>query len=257
MGVIASNLVSAALLPPLNLVLLGAVGLLVRRKRPRIGMMLLVLALLLLLVFSTRAGSRLLIAPLEQRIAVPVPPLDAGARAIVVLGGGRIPEAPEYGDKDLPPPIVLARLRYAVKLHRQTGLPLLVSGGRPEWAEESEAEIMERALSEDYSVPVKWLEGGSRNTAENALFSARMLKRAGIKKILLVTDGIHMPRSLEIFEKSGLQVVPAPTALLSRGALHPLDFIPGGEGLRRSHYAMHEWIGLIWYRLRYRGGLTE
>lgn len=251
MGVIVTNAVSAALLPPFNLILLCAVGLLLRRKWPRAGLALSVVALALLVVFSTRAGARLLIAPLEQRTTVLASPRDTGAQAIVALGGGRILDAAEYAGKDLPSHIVLARLRYAVKLQRETGLSMLVSGGAPHGASESEAELMARVVREDFGGAVRWLDTKSGNTAENALFSANVLKPEGIRKILLVTDGMHMPRAQEIFEKSGFEVIPAPTAMLARGPLQPLDFIPSGEGLRRSHYAMHEWIGLLWYRLRY------
>jgi uncharacterized SAM-binding protein YcdF (DUF218 family) len=251
MGVMFNNIVGAVLLPPLNLVLLCGAGLLVARKWPRTGFTLSILSLLLLVVFSTKAGARLLIAPLERQSAVLTAPREAGGQAIVVLGGGRNSNALEYGGKDVPSYMALVRLRYAARLHRETGLPILVAGGVPEAAGESEAALMARSLREDFSVPVEWLEEESRNTAENAMFSARMLKQAGVTRILLVTDAIHMPRSREIFAATSLDVVAAPTVLLAGGDWHLSDFIPGGEGLRRSHYALHEWVGIAWYRLRY------
>jgi uncharacterized SAM-binding protein YcdF (DUF218 family) len=257
MSVIFNNIVGALLLPPLNLVLLCAAGLLLTRKWPRTGFTLSVLSLLLLMVFSTKAGARLLIAPLEQQSPVLDSPREAQGQAIVVLGGGRTSNALEYGGKDVPSYMALVRLRYAATLYRETGLPILVTGGVPETADESEAALMARSLREDFSVPVKWREEESRNTAENALFSARMLKQAGATRILLVTDAIHMPRSREIFAATGLDVVAAPTALLASGDRHLSDFIPGGEGLRRSHYALHEWVGIAWYRLRYRSTSSE
>ncbi|HEX8887242.1 MAG TPA: hypothetical protein VF797_22385, partial [Noviherbaspirillum sp.] len=55
-----------------------------------------------------------------------------------------------------------------------------------------------------------------------------------------------------IFEQTGLEVTGAPTNYIAQGALHPADFIPNAGALRDSHYALHEWIGLLWYRIAYR-----
>jgi uncharacterized SAM-binding protein YcdF (DUF218 family) len=252
---IITNLASAVLLPPLNLVLLGAAGLLLRRRWRRAGLAISCSALALLLVFSTGAGSLLLVRPLEGLTPPLTAPRQAGAQAIVVLGGGRLATAPEYGGQDIPSYLTLARLRYAALLQRATGLPLLVTGGQPDGSAESEAALMARVLRQDFSVPVQWLEQESDNTAQNAQFSARILRQAGVQRILLVTDALHMPRSQAIFAQQGLQVVPAATIFFSRAPLSPVDFIPDGEGLRRSHYALHEWIGLLWYRLRHGSAL--
>jgi uncharacterized SAM-binding protein YcdF (DUF218 family) len=252
---IATNLVSAVLLPPLNLVLPCAAGLLLSRRWPRVALAVSSGALLLLLVFSTEAGSLLLVQPLENLTAPLASARQSEAQAIVVLGGGRLAAAPEYGGQDIPSYLTLARLRYAARLQRATGLPLLVTGGKPDGALESEATLMARVLRQDFSVPVRWLEQESDNTAQNAEFSARILQQTGLQRILLVTDALHMPRAQAIFVRQGLQVVPAPTIFFSRAPLTPADFIPSGEGLRRSHYALHEWIGLAWYRLRHGSAL--
>lgn len=248
---VATNAVAALLLPPLNLLLLAGFGIWLRRRWPRVGLLLAATAVALLLVLSTRAGALLLVAPLESRAL----PLAAGelrsAQAIVVLGGGRISAAPEYGGRDSPGLTTLARLRYAARLQRASGLPVLVSGGSPDGASESEAAVMGRSLRQDFGVPVRWLEQGSDNTAENARYAAEQLRSAGIRRVLLVTDAMHMPRSRAVFERFRLQVAPAPTVFFSRQRLTAIDFFPDGEGLRRSHYAMHEWIGLLWYRLRH------
>ncbi len=248
---VATNAAAALLLPPLNLLLVAGFGLLLRRRWPRAGRTLIIGAVALLLVLCTNAGSLLLVAPLE-RLASPLTVADVpAAQAIVVLGGGRIGAAPEYGGHDIPSLPTLARLRYAAHLQRASGLPLLVSGGSPDGAADSEAVLMARSLREDFAVPVRWLEQGSDNTAENARYAAQQLHGDGIRRVLLVTDAMHMPRSQAIFSRYGLQVVAAPTVFFSRQRLTPIDFFPGGDGLRRSHYALHEWIGLLWYRLRH------
>jgi uncharacterized SAM-binding protein YcdF (DUF218 family) len=249
--VLFNKVVGAVLLPPLNLILVTVLGLLLRRRWPRTGLAIGLGGLSLLVVFSTGAGARLLVAPLESMSAPLVPAAASGAGAIVVLGGGRIENAPEYGWRDIPDNIAFLRVHYAAQLHRKTGLPLLATGGTPDGSTLSEAAVMARSLEDDYGVPVRWLEERSNNTAQNAQYSAPILREAGIRRILLVTDAIHMPRSRAVFERAGLEVVPAPTAFLGNGALGANDFIPRGEGLRRTHYAMHEWIGMLWYRLRY------
>nr|WP_314630538.1 YdcF family protein [uncultured Noviherbaspirillum sp.] len=247
-----TNAFSALLLPPLNLLILAAAGILARHRWPRAGPAIALLALALLAVLSTTAGARLLIRPLEAM----TPPLTsasaAEAQAIVVLGGGRRRNAPEYEGQDVPRATVLARLRYAVRLHRQTGLPMLVTGGSPDVKADAEAELMARVLRDDFNTPARWVEGKSDNTAQNARYAAVMLRQAGISHVLLVTDALHMPRSRRVFAQAGLTVIPAPTSYLGSGALIAGDFIPGGGGLSDTHYAMHEWIGLLWYRLAHR-----
>lgn len=249
-SLIATKALSALLLPPLNLILLCAAGLVLRRRLPRTGLVLSVVALLVLAIISTPAGALLLTVPLENRSAPLTSARNTGAQAIVVLGGGRIRNAPEYGGRDIPRPIPLVRLRYAAQLQRETGLPVLVSGGAPDGAAESEAAVMARSLREDFAVPVRWIEGGSDDTQQNAALSAKILKAAGVHRILLVTDTMHMPRSQTLFTQAGLDVVAAPASLTGRRPLLPTDFMPSGEGMERAHYALHEWLGLAWSALR-------
>jgi len=244
-----TSAVSALLLPPLNLLLVCAAGVLLRRRWQRLGTIVALLSLTLLAALSTNAAARFLIRPLEEMTPALISPQASGAQAIVVLGGGRRRDAPEYGGQDVPRANVLARLRYGARLHRETGLPLLVTGGSPDGAADSEAVLMARVLCDDFGMQPRWIEGRSDNTAQNALYSADMLRQAGVSRILLVTDALHMPRSLRAFSEAGLAVVAAPTAYLGHGSLQAIDFIPGAPALRDSHYALHEWIGMLWYRL--------
>lgn len=253
---IINSTASAILLPPLNLVLLCALGLWLRRRWPRGGKLLSIVSLLLLLLLSTRMGATLLIAPLEAWNPPLQPAQATGAQAIVVLGGGRIANAPEYGDQDILSATTLQRASYAARLQRETGLPVLASGGQPDGSKESEAAIIARTL-QAFSVPVKWLEGESNNTAENAQFSARMLRADGITRILLVTDALHMQRAKRIFREAGLDVVAAPTIFYTAQRWSPDDFLPKAVWLQRSSYAMHEWIGLAWYQLRHRNAVRN
>ncbi len=246
-----TNLLAAFLLPPLSLVLLGCLGWWLARRFRFAGNTIIITSIALLLALSTGAGSRLLVAPLENR-SLPVPnPKMVDAKAIVILGGGRSFAAPEDDNRDQPSAQTLARLRHGARLYRMTGLPILVSGGAPDRGGESEAAVMARAWREDFHIPVRWIEGTSENTAQNATHAATMLREAGIDRVLLVTDALHMSRAMQIFSKTSLMVVPAPTDFRSRKPLSVADFIPSAGGLQTSHYALHEWIGLVWYRLRH------
>ena len=160
--------------------------------------------------------------------------------------------APEYAGAHIPDYIALARLRYAARLQHETGLPLLVSGGNlaPFAPRQSKAADMANALTEDFRTPVTWIEGRSETTAQNATYSSAILRAAGVRRILLVTDAMHMARAERAFKRSGLEVVAAPT-MFFRLTSHDFNaFVPSAEGLRQSYYALYEWIGIVWYRLR-------
>ncbi|WP_198117128.1 YdcF family protein [Massilia rhizosphaerae] len=250
------------ILPPASLFVVIAIGLALWRRRPRAARILAGGGLAALAVLSTPVGARLFVAPLERLTAPLQAPERAGAQAIVVLAAGRVLRAPEYDNRDIPDYFTLARLRYAAHLQRRTGLPVLVSGGNgssgvdpdPDDRAWTKADGMAAALRDDFGVPVKWVEGRSRDTAENAAFSAAMLRADGVKRILLVTDAMHMPRARTAFERAGLDVVSAPTLFFSRQPLPLHSWVPSPEGMRRSWYALYELIGIAWYRLRGAGG---
>jgi len=241
-----TNALTALLLPPGILILVMAGGLALLRRRPRTGIGLITGSLAALYVLSMPLTAQVLLAGWE-----PEPPAEksGGAAAIVVLGGGKSHGAPEYGG-DTVHGSTLLRLRYAAHLQRRTGLPILVSGGSPEGSPQSEAELMQRTLQQEFSVPVRWVEGGSANTLDNARLSYRMLAAENIRSIHLVTHAWHMPRAQLVFEAAGFKVIPAATAYTRRYRLTILDVLPSALALRDSALFIHEVIGIVWYRLR-------
>lgn len=251
-SLITSGIVRTLLLPPSGLFLLALLGWAMQSRWPRTGRRVVVLALGALFFLCTGIGARLLVRPLENMTTPLTIGRDAPAQAIVVLAAGRFEQAVEYGGDDIPDYVALARLRYAAKLQHETGLPILVSGGNvsTHGVRASKADSMASALRNDFATPVRWVEGVSDTTAENAQFSARLLRQDGVSRILLVTDAMHMPRAKSVFEKAGLDVVAAPTMFLGSGFIAPADFAPSAEGLRRSYYALYEWTGLLLYRVR-------
>ena len=243
-----TNLVSAFLLPPLNLLLVAALGLWLWHKRPRIARALLTLSFTLLWLLATPYVSHALMRQLEG----PPYAVDPGAQpadAIVVLGGGTYFHAPEYG-ADTVGDKTLARLRYAAKLQRLTGKPVLVTGGKPLGNELSEGMQMKQVLEQEFNVPVKWIEEDSDNTFENARLSYLLLSQAGVRHIYLVTHAWHMPRAAQAFRAAGFDVVPAPTAFTTRHHTDLLTFVPDANALLDSRWFLHEVIGMLWYRLK-------
>ena len=246
-----TNALTALLLPPTVLVVLGISGLLIARRYRYLGRTVIIVSITSLLALSTDAGSAWLIRPLEQQSPQATSTEKNKSQAIVVLGGGRARVASGEGDYDQVGPITLMRLRAAAYLQRQTHLPMLVTGGAPDGQGESEAVLMARSLQDDFGVEARWVESNAINTNQNAILSAQLLRQENIQQILLVTDAIHMPRARWAFEHAGLRVAPVPSHFVASGDFHLASFIPNAQSLKNSHYAIHEWLGLLGYSLRY------
>jgi len=245
---LATTLVAAALLPPLVLVILLAAGLIVRRRHPRLATSLILLATAALYALSTPWVGGMLQKSLE--ISVPVTPAELQtADAIVVLGGGRRTDAPEYGGDTLNG-LSLERLRYAAHLHRASGRPILVTGGMPGGGTLAEGRIMQHILQSEYGISPRWIEDASLTTWDNARLSAPLLKQAGVQRMVLVTHAWHLRRAVPLFEAQGLGVVPAGTQFARTRIDSVVDLLPTPAGLRDSHFALHEWLGILWYKLR-------
>jgi uncharacterized SAM-binding protein YcdF (DUF218 family) len=232
-------------LPPFAPMLLIILGLCLLRWRPKLGLGMawggVFLSLALMLPLTVAA----LLKPIEN-IA---PPIDIqaakGAQAIVILGGGLRRNAPEYGRPTLNR-LTLERVRYGAKLARAMRLPILVSGGVA-GSNYPDAIAMAESLKEDFGIKPLWLEDRSENTEQNALYSAAILKEAGIDHIVLVTHAAHMRRALAYFKASGLHVTPAPTAFLSPNTVsgNTLSWLPSASAAYAGWYAAHEWTGLL------------
>jgi uncharacterized SAM-binding protein YcdF (DUF218 family) len=156
-------------------------------------------------------------------------------QAIVVLGGGT-------GHTN-------GRLLQAARLHKRTQLPILVSGGGPIASRGSEVVEMKVDLESDFHVPVKWVEGLSSTTYDNAIHTADILRAENVHTIYLVTDAWHMPRASFAFRKAGFEVDEYPVSMVIRSRHRILAFLPDAESLLTSKLIMHECIGLVWYKL--------
>jgi uncharacterized SAM-binding protein YcdF (DUF218 family) len=249
---ILSKTLAPLVLPPGGIALALLSGLVLRRWHPRLGTGLALLATLALLTLSIGALSAPLLRQLEVHPALRAQDARlARAQAIVVLGGGRQSWAPEYGG-DTVSAATLQRLRYAAALHRRTRLPLAVTGGEVFGRGTAEGELMAAVLRRELGAQVRWVETRSRNTEENAHFTARLLAADAVRRIALVTHAVHMPRAREMFVDQGLEVVAAPTGfgVGPPAPPHWRDWLPSARTFYRSCVALHELLGRAWYRLR-------
>lgn len=228
-------------------------------RRPRTAAFCIAFALILLLGTSNGWASRYLVRSLEWQNT---PSQLPNAEAIVVLGGATrsalLPrptvDLQESGD----------RVIYAAQLYRQKKAPLLIlSGGRIEWFGKGtpESEDMATILT-SIGIPKEALiqEPDSLNTYQNAVNVRKILEQRNIKRVLLVTSALHMPRSLLIFQKQNIDVIAAPTDfLVSTGELQELtstpkaailNLLPDTSNIDQFTSALKEYIGIVIYRLR-------
>ena len=248
-------LLTSLALPPVAPLLLALLGLLLawRSKRGGLGLTALSLAALWLLACH---GTAVWLArhALPQFHATTAAELKTNrVQAVVVLGGGLLSAAPEYGGLPQPAPFTATRLRYGVWLARQSSLPVAFSGGVG-WAAAgmqpvTEAEVAAQTALQDYGVKLRWLETASRDTWENARMLAPVLHKAGVQRIALVTDAWHMPRSVAAFEQAGLSVTPAPMGFILPVESNLLQWLPSAQGLLASRQILRECLGLAVARI--------
>ncbi len=252
---------TALLLPPVPFLVVMLLAAWVIARRRRGGWWLLILGAAGIWFGSTEVAAdalqRALLGPTQALSAHELRRLgpggtDAQGSAIVVLGGGREFFAAEYGDANLNP-ASLGRLRYGLWLGRETALPVAYSGGvghaQPQGR--SEAEIAARIARSEFGQTLKWTEGRSRDTRENAAFTVALLRPAGVTRIVLVTHAWHMPRSVRAFEQAiaqqgaGIGVVAAPIGMARHVSLPLLRWLPSNEGFVTTRSVWREALGLL------------
>jgi uncharacterized SAM-binding protein YcdF (DUF218 family) len=252
---------TALALPPVPWLLLMLFGARLMFWKRSIAWLTMLLSLALIWLSCTSAVGEWL----ERLILRPAPALQAdrlaeikravgGGKkiAVVILGGGRDARAPEYGLSHLSEQS-LSRLHYGVWLSRQTGAPMLFSGGTgyAQAVGAAEAETAARIAERDYGRPLTWTESESRDTRENASHSTAVLKGAGITEVLLVTHGWHMRRAVRAFEQeaqrsgSGIHVVAAPMGLAASSESALLRWMPSLLGTTRVRHVLREGLGLL------------
>lgn len=246
LGFYAAKLASYLILPPLILTWPPLLAWILGKPKLATRLAALSLALFTLLSLQVVGGWSLQSLEIAPALDLSHPPK---ADAIVVLGGGRRIDTPEFGS-DTVNAFTLERLRYAALIYRITGKPVLVTGGSPGGGCVPEGVLMSQSLNQDFMIPVQWAENQALTTWDNAKYSARMLKQAGIKRIYLVSHAWHLRRAVPLFEKEGLEVIPAGTGFSSSASNDIFNWLPSYRAYMESYLALHEWLGVLWYKAR-------
>ena len=233
---------------PLGVVFLLLLLALLRRKRwPAF------LAAAVLYGSSIPAVGNRLIGWLETRHPAVAIAQAGKADAIVVLGGifgpqvkpGYLANVAESGE----------RLEAGIVLHQAGAAPwLLFTGGRIPWEGRDKVEGEDsRAAAIARGVPAEKIlitrEVG--NTADEAQAVRELLRTCGLKRVILVTTGWHMPRAAWLFRRAGIDCMIFPVDFRRDPARHTtlLDFLPAAGALQETETALREIYGNLFYRL--------
>jgi len=244
-----SDLVSIGfLVPPTVLIFIGALAAWLTLWHPRLGIAVTIVATSLLFLAALPVIAARMLEDVE--IKIPDKPDFSAAQAIVVLGGGiHRGDGAKVADTLAAPS--LQRVYFAARAYRQLNLKVAVSGGRVGGVHTTEASLMKAVLESDFGVPVGWVEDKSRSTFENAAYTAKLLQADKVTTVVVVTNAWHMRRALWSFERVGLHAVPWPAPMTYDQAERTEDYLPSIGALEQSYHALHEAIGLAYYRLRY------
>ncbi|KHE93769.1 MAG: envelope biogenesis factor ElyC [Candidatus Scalindua rubra] len=257
---ILKKIISAFLLPlPLSL-LLSFLGLYLLwfTAKQKVGKILVSVGLIILTLFSYRVVADKLLRPLERQYdtfeitsssAVPETENESAIKFVVVLGGGHTsdPELPLLSQINTSP---LVRLIEGIRIYRKfSDAKLLLSGGGA-FDPVSEAEVM-AGVAREMGVPESdiILESKSKDTRDEAMFIKPIV---GKEPFVLVTAASHIPRSMALFKKLGMNPIPSPIdhSIKDRDGLSLFSFFPSTGNIQKTELAIHEYIGMIWSKLR-------
>lgn len=245
------RVLSAFVLPPgVFMTLFAAAGLWHLRKGRRLAAAAHFAIGFLAWLLSVPPGADLLVRGLEAPYRDAA--RDARGDVIVLLGGGVHGGAPDFSGTGAPSEEMWARVATAVRLQKRLGVPVIVTGGNVFRGKPPEAPIVGRILV-DLGVPADRivLEGRSRDTRENAGYTAEIARRAGYERPVIVTSAYHMRRAAMEFRRAGLPAAPCPASFHTwpGKAYGPEDLLPDPASLRRSCLALRERAALLVARL--------
>jgi len=236
---------------PLALALIWLAARMPRRRRGWASGLCIALAAIALLA-TLPAFSKIVSWPLRTL----VPNWELSGRpfvgAIVVPTGGSFSDST---GRRWPSRETVRRAVLGSELAKETGLPLALSGGSPEELPYSEAVLVADLLGLDRDSLL--LDATARNTHENALAFARLLTPLGVRRVVLVTDGIHMVRMAASLRAAGFDVYGHTLGLGLDEPIRAKDFIPSNGGLGYTHAVASGYAGNLYYLAKGRFSVAE
>jgi uncharacterized SAM-binding protein YcdF (DUF218 family) len=227
---------------------------LLRKGKPNFASAFVVLAFVYLWVMSTPIVGKNLYQRIESNYpAVPVSQVPE-AGCMIVLGGVMGDAAPPRVDVEMYESI--DRVYKTAELFNAGKAPyVIVTGGNQPWSRSREAEAdLIKGLLVEWGVPEDaiLLEGSSRNTRENAMFTKNLVDSIHCDDSLLITSAAHMPRAMAAFQVAGVSVTPVSTDVRVADSGHTtiMDFLPDAHALKMSSDAIRELIGQWVYEMR-------
>jgi len=207
---------------------------------------------LVLAFFSYGGVSDLFIRPLEQKYP-PITDFQAikGVKWIVVLGGGSTVD-PALPLSTYLSGTSLVRLSEGIRIHNRLPKTKLIMTGRSGFDGITPvAEVMANTAREWGVNPDDIIiEAEATDTKDHPIYVKKIV---GSDRFILVTSATHMPRAMGLFRKNGMDPIPAPTdyQIMEReGGLTPGDFFPNAGSLEKAGQAIHEYLGIVWAKLR-------
>jgi uncharacterized SAM-binding protein YcdF (DUF218 family) len=176
-------------------------------------------------------------------------PVEGDCRFVVVLGGAHKMDSRLAATSKLNP-VTLARLVEGIRqLRRLPDAKLIVSGGAVFGITPNAEILAEAALDLGVEESRIIVDGRSKITYEEAV---NLTEHLGTEPFVLVTSASHMVRAMCLFRKQGLAPIASPANFLTgqRFSLSPGYFFPSPRGFQRANTAMHEYLGLVWAKLR-------
>jgi len=235
------------LFPPGSIIVLGLFGLLLRKKWPSTGNFFVLLAFVLLWLFSTPWLSFKLLDGLQNQYSA-IGAQTFQADSIIVLGGG----VTMLDGKGLLSPGSFERIYYAARMAEKTGLPLILTGGSTFTDGKTEAEVAAQVLRDDFALKPVIIDEQSQTTWEHPKYLKPALENHGFSSPVIVTHYWHMPRSMYSFHKQGIQALAAPVQRVVPQGIEKgfWAFLPRARALENTRIALHEWLGLWVYKQR-------
>lgn len=239
--------IGSMLLPfPVFLILLALGLLLLWRGHRRRAVQVMFTSLVWIVLLSYAPFSSLLLTPLESQYPRWEPDGSA-VHYILVLGSGHDDDA-RLPLSSWPHGIGLARIVEGVHVYRNSPGAKLVFSGASGHTRFSDARANAKvAISLGVKTEDVILLETSRDTVEEAQDAKTRIGDSD--GVVLVTSAAHMPRAMALFHYAGIRPRAAPTDFEAKNA--ELNQWPGAVGMRLSERAFHEYLGLLWMRLKH------